>query len=57
MEGGAPAPRDGSSSGTGLGLALVCRICEYLGASFEVRARAGGGTAFDIHFGKNLTRP
>ena len=56
LAGGAPAPRDGPSSGTGLGLALVCRIGEYLGASIEVGARAGGGSRFEIRFGPDLTK-
>lgn len=56
FNGGTAAPRDGSSSGTGLGLALVRRICEYLGASLEVRARAGGGSRFEIRFGPDLTK-
>lgn len=57
LTGGGPAPRDGPSSGTGLGLALVRRICEYLDASLEVRARDGGGSIFQIHFGAGLTKP
>lgn len=38
------------SAGAGLGLALVQRICEYLGASLDYAARAGGGSRFTIRF-------
>ncbi|WP_028103069.1 sensor histidine kinase [Pseudoduganella violaceinigra] len=41
---------DGISSGSGLGLGLVQRICIYLGAELLVRHREGGGTRFDISF-------
>ncbi|HEX9171170.1 MAG TPA: HAMP domain-containing sensor histidine kinase [Telluria sp.] len=46
---GASAPSQGSS-GTGLGLALVQRICEYLGASLLYAERDGGGSVFTISF-------
>jgi signal transduction histidine kinase len=54
--GAGPAARDGPSSGTGLGLGLVRRICETLGAGITARARAGGGTVFEIHFSEDLTQ-
>lgn len=43
-------------AGTGLGLALVRRICAYLGAHLEVHERSGGGTRFEIHFPPVLTQ-
>jgi signal transduction histidine kinase len=45
------------SAGTGLGLALVKRICEYLGAKLSIHDRKNGGTVFEIHFPQNLTEP
>lgn len=47
---------DGPSSGTGLGLGLVRRICQYLGAGMAVRQREGGGTVFEINFLTVLTK-
>ncbi len=38
------------SAGTGLGLALVVRICEYLGTRLQVEPRPNGGTRFSIEF-------
>lgn len=38
------------SSGTGLGLGLVQRICRYLGAGLEFSVRPGGGTLLSINF-------
>ena len=38
------------SAGTGLGLALARRICEYLGATLAHADRAGGGSIFTITF-------
>jgi len=43
------APSSGSA-GTGLGLSLVTRICEYLGATFVHQQCAGGGSRFTITF-------
>ena len=40
------------SAGTGLGLALVKRICEYIGAELKVRTPAGGGTIMEIDFSR-----
>ena len=37
------------SAGTGLGLALVGRICEQLGVHLDVAARTQGGTIFTLH--------
>lgn len=45
----APAAARGSS-GTGLGLGLVQRICVYLGASLAYSERAQGGSVFRIDF-------
>lgn len=53
-----PIPADArGSSGTGLGLGLVQRICAHLGATLVLGSRAGGGTRFEIHFPDGLTRP
>lgn len=38
------------SAGTGLGLALARRICEYLGATLSHEERRGGGSVFTIAF-------
>ncbi|SFC22655.1 sensor histidine kinase [Massilia yuzhufengensis] len=38
------------SAGTGLGLALARRICDFLGAGFSYEAREGGGSRFTISF-------
>ena len=43
------APSSGSA-GTGLGLSLVTRICEYLGATLVHQQCAGGGSRFTITF-------
>ena len=44
------------SAGTGLGLSLVKRICEYLGASFAFENRTGGGSRFSITFPAGFTQ-
>ena len=49
---GAGIPSRGSA-GTGLGLSLVLRICEYLGATLGYEDRPEGGSRFTIEF----TRP
>ncbi|MBQ5947766.1 HAMP domain-containing sensor histidine kinase [Massilia sp. ST3] len=46
---GGATPSTGSS-GTGLGLALARRICDYLGARFDYEDRPGGGSRFTISF-------
>jgi len=38
------------SGGTGLGLALARRICDFLGAGFAYEPREGGGSRFTISF-------
>lgn len=50
LRGEAPAESDGVSSGSGLGLGLVQRICKYLGLQLQIQQRQGGGTRFDIRF-------
>ncbi|WP_409266291.1 sensor histidine kinase [Massilia sp. BHUDP2] len=45
--GGAPSS---GSGGTGLGLALARRICDFLGAGFAYEAREQGGSRFTISF-------
>lgn len=45
------------SSGSGLGLALVMRICEYLGAKLTIDDGPEKGSIFEIHFPENLTEP
>jgi signal transduction histidine kinase len=52
-QGDRTAPSSGSA-GTGLGLSLVKRICDYLNASFEYEARHGGGSRFTIRFQSDL---
>lgn len=52
---GATAIPSTGSTGTGLGLSLVKRICEYLGASFAYEHRAGGGSRFSITFPSSFT--
>ena len=47
---GVPAGGGTGSAGTGLGLALVRRICGYLGASLALEDRPGGGSIFVIRF-------
>lgn len=55
LNGDAAPAQEGPSSGTGLGLGLVRRICEYLGATLSVRPRDGGGTVFELIFPVDLT--
>lgn len=43
------------SAGTGLGLSLVKRICEYLGATLVYENRTGGGSRFSITFPPGFT--
>ncbi|SHH30555.1 HAMP domain-containing sensor histidine kinase [Massilia sp. CF038] len=50
LSGASASAQDGPSSGTGLGLGLVKRICEYLDATLSVQTRDGGGTRFEIRF-------
>jgi signal transduction histidine kinase len=48
---GEPVPsQEGGSSGTGLGLSLVQRICADLGASVGWQARPGGGSRMVLNF-------
>lgn len=45
------------SAGTGLGLSLVRRIGEYLGATLRYETRAGGGSRFTIVFPNAILTP
>lgn len=47
---------EGTSTGAGLGLGLVRRICEHLGASVVHQAREGGGSVFELRFPAALTK-
>ncbi|MET0983473.1 MAG: sensor histidine kinase [Telluria sp.] len=49
-------PEARGSSGTGLGLGLVQRICAHLGASLVLREQATG-SCIEIRFPRELTRP
>jgi signal transduction histidine kinase len=51
------AVRSTGSSGTGLGLALARRICDYLHAGFEYEDRPGGGSRFTISFPSSTALP
>lgn len=51
------AASDNGSAGSGLGLVLVARICEHLGATLHLAERAGGGSVFTIAFPPDLTKP
>ena len=52
-----PMPGDArGSSGTGLGLGLVQRICAHLGATLILHEKAGG-SCIEIRFPQALTRP
>jgi signal transduction histidine kinase len=54
-QGDRSAPSSGSA-GTGLGLSLVIRICEYLGATLDYQNRPGGGSRFTITFPAEFTQ-
>lgn len=52
-----PMPGDArGSSGTGLGLGMVQRICAHLGAALILHEKAGG-SCIEIRFPQALTRP
>lgn len=60
LAGQAAAPPSSASAGTGLGLALVRRICSYIGATLALEDRPGGGSMFTIsfpQFNDSLTQP
>jgi signal transduction histidine kinase len=44
------------SAGTGLGLSLVRRICEYLGATLQHEDGSSGGSRFSIDFAPHFTQ-
>jgi two-component system sensor histidine kinase EvgS len=50
------AGKEGDSSGSGLGLAVVDRLVEELGLSLEVYSEYGEGTAFHLHIPQALLR-
>ncbi len=52
----APVSALAGSAGSGIGLALVKRICEHLGATMQASDRPGGGMVFTIEFPSNLTK-
>lgn len=56
LAGGINPIASGESTGTGLGLSLVRRICEYLGASLHYEPRPGGGSRFMLTFPANFTQ-
>ena len=47
----------GAFSGEGIGLTIVKRLCEALGASIQVRSAPADGTRFTIHFPLSYDRP
>ena len=49
-------PAGTGSSGTGIGLTLVRRICESLGATLSLEDRPGGGSVFTITFPDHFTK-
>lgn len=51
-----PLTRQAGSAGSGLGLSLVKRIAEHLGATLSASERSGGGTAISIRFPPDLTK-
>jgi signal transduction histidine kinase len=46
----APVSPAVATSGEGIGLSIVKRLCELLGAALEVRTAAGAGTCFTLNF-------
>jgi signal transduction histidine kinase len=50
LDSNASAVPSSGSAGTGLGLALAKRVCDYLGATLSFRERDGGGSVFTIQF-------
>ena len=52
LAGHAVAQRAAPGEGAGLGLALVRRICAYLGITLDVVARDEGGTRVSVHFNR-----
>ena len=56
LETGSAGPPSSGSSGTGLGLVLVKRVCEHLGARLVLDQRSGGGSVATIHFATVLTQ-
>lgn len=52
---GHEVPSQGSA-GTGLGLSLVQRVCQYLDATLDFREREGGGSIFAIRFPNHFTK-
>ncbi len=51
-----PPSATADSAGSGIGLALVKRICEHLGADLRVTDRPGGGTVFVLDFPAHLIK-
>jgi signal transduction histidine kinase len=51
-----PRSSTADSAGSGIGLALVKRICEHLGAVLRMEDRLGGGTVFAIDFPSRIIK-
>ncbi len=56
LDGQAAVAPSSASAGTGLGLALVRRICAYVGASLELEDRPGGGSIFTLAFPEPISQ-
>lgn len=55
LQGTSSTTKRSGSAGSGLGLGLVQRVCERLGATLHVRCSDSCGTAFSVEFPQDLT--